>query len=332
MIWYKNNSGNTVISTRVRLARNVENVAFPNALKDKKEITDKIRAAVTESNSTLAKEFKFTDLDKLSTQKKTALAEEHLISPEMIQGKGQSVLISKDKEISIMLMEEDHIRIQVIKPGFAAEEAFGIADKVDDMIEESLTYAFDEEYGYLTACPTNVGTGMRVSVMMHLPALTMTENIGRLITSISNMGIEVRGLYGEGTKAEGNIYQISNRVTLGFSEKEIIEKIDSVVKQITEAEQKLRDEINKNDPDALEDKIFRSYGILKFARSISSAESKALISDIMLGEEMKILPQTGKLTPLECMIMSAPSIISGEEKADAKERDRKRAEFLRNNI
>lgn len=217
MIWYKNNDSDIAVSTRIRLARNLDSVPFPNALKDKAAATEKIRNAVIGSNSTLGRDFEFIALDKVSAEEKQSLEEEHLISPQMLEGRDKSVLINKDKTMSIMLMEEDHIRLQIIQSGFALDEAYETADKVDDVIEESVSYAFDEEFGYLTACPTNAGTGMRASVMLHLPALTMTENIGRVISSAANIGIAVRGLYGEGTRAYGNLYQFSNQITMGLT-------------------------------------------------------------------------------------------------------------------
>ena len=332
MIWYKNNNESTVISTRIRLARNLEGVPFPASLKDKKPVTEKIRDSILKSNSTLSSDFTFTDLDTLSEQSKVSLAEEHLISPQMLDGNGKSVLINKDKTMSIMLMEEDHIRLQVIKAGLALDEAYDTADKIDDVIEESLDFAFDEKFGYLTACPTNAGTGLRASVMMHLPALTMTQNIGKVIHASTGLGIEVRGLYGEGTKAYGNLYQISNRTTMGLTEKEILEKLKGVVNQIIDMEEKARKLLTDNQKTATEDKIFRSYGILKHARSISSSEARELLSNVMLGTETGILQTNGSLSPLECMIKSAPSLIKGGKELSPEERDVVRAEFIRNNI
>lgn len=329
MIWYKNNNSDIVVSTRIRLARNLDKTPFPSILKNKKEATEKIKNAVLNSNSTLAKDFDFFDLDNTPQIQKQALAEEHLISPVMCSGNGKSMLISKDKTMSIMLMEEDHIRLQIIKSGLALDEAYSVASKVDDVIEENLTYAFDSDFGYLTACPTNTGTGMRASVMMHLPALTMTENIARVISSAGSLGIEVRGLYGEGTKAYGNLYQISNRMTLGISEEKTLERLKNVVNQITEMENKARASLNK---DALSDKVFRSYGTLKYARILSSAEAKALLSDVMLGQNMGILPKESKISPLECMVISERALLCGNEELSANERDKKRAGLIRDNI
>jgi protein arginine kinase len=232
--------------------------------------------------------------------------------------------------MSIMLMEEDHIRLQIIKSGLAIDEAYETADKVDDVIEESVTYAFDEEFGYLTACPTNAGTGLRASVMLHLPALTMTDNINRVISSAANIGIAVRGLYGEGTRAYGNLYQFSNQITMGLSEREILDKLKNVVNQIIEMEKKARTSLMTQSKDQIEDKLFRSYGTLKYARTISSSEAKSLLSDVMLGQNLGIIPKDGKITPLECMVKISPSLI-GASLAPV-ERDRKRADFIRDNI
>ena len=260
------------------------------------------------------------------------MAEEHLISPVMCEGKGKSVMVNKDQTMSIMLMEEDHIRLQIIESGYALDKAYETASKVDDVIEESLTYAFDNEFGYLTACPTNTGTGMRASVMLHLPALTMTENINRVISSANGLGIEVRGLYGEGTKAYGSLYQISNRSTLGVSEEGTIEKLKNIVDQIIEMEQKARKALTDNNADALSDRLFRSYGTLKYARSVSSSEAKSLLSDVMLGQNLGIIPKDGRITPLECMVVTEPAILSDGKELKPNERDKKRAEFLRDNI
>lgn len=332
MIWYKDNNMDIVVSTRVRLARNLDRTPFPNALKDTKEVTEKIKNAVLGSNSTLAEEFEFISLDDLSPIRAKALAEEHMISPVMCEGKGKSVLLSKDRTMSIMLMEEDHIRLQIIQSGYSLEEAYSLASKVDDVIEENVTYAFDDDFGYLTACPTNTGTGMRASVMLHLPALTMTENITKIISSAGSLGIEVRGLYGEGTKAYGSLYQISNRVTMGISESQSLDRLKNIVDQVIEMETKARKALADNNNDALSDKLYRSYGILKYARSISSAEAKSLLSDVMLGQNLGILPKAEKITPIECMVITEPELLCGDKEFTPAQRDKRRAELIRNSI
>lgn len=332
MIWYKDNNNDIVVSTRIRLARNLDKTPFPNALKDKRAVTDKIKDAVLNSNSTLSKEFEFYDLDKLNDAEKQKMAEEHLISPDMTQGEGHSVLISKDRTMSIMLMEEDHIRLQIIQGGYDLDSAYKTASMVDDVIEENLTYAFDSEFGYLTACPTNTGTGMRASVMLHLPALTMTDNISRVVSSAAGLGIEVRGLYGEGTKAYGSLYQISNRSTLGISEETSLSKLKDIVDQIIETERRARKALTDNSGEEISDRVYRSLGTLKYARSMSSAEAKSLLSDVMLGENLGIIPKEGKASPIECMVLTEPALISEGKNLKPNERDKKRAEFLRERV
>ncbi len=330
MIWYKDKNDGIVISTRIRLARNLAGVPFPNASADKSDATQKIRSAIKDSD--IAKEFDFLELDNASQLNRLSLAEEHLISPAMLKGSGKSVLINKDNTASIMLMEEDHLRLQVILGGFRLHDAYSKANELDDLIESSVDYAFDHEFGYLTACPTNAGTGIRASVMMHLPGLVLTKNIGSIISSAPNLGIEIRGLYGEGTEADGNLYQISNRITMGLSENEIITRLEKIVNQISDAEKNARKLLSSKYGNSLSDRLYRAYGTLKFARSITSSEAKTLLSEVMLGENMGIIKETGLLSPLECMVCSTPSMISRGKELDAGERDIARAEFLRNNI
>lgn len=334
MIWYNDLNDGIILSTRIRLARNLDKTPFPAILKkdEKEKITETLSDSIMKSNSTLSKDFKLYNLNEMSPVEKTAMAEEHLISLQMIKSNDGAVLVNTDKTMSIMLMEEDHIRLQIIKGGYCLDEAFDLADKVDNVMEESLTYAFDEKFGYLTACPTNVGTGLRASVMMHLPALVMTGNITRVLQSFSGVGIAVRGLYGEGTDAEGALYQISNSVTLGLSETEIIEKLKTVVERISEMEKQAREYLMKNRADDLKDKLMRSYGILKYAVKITSKEAKNKLSEVMLAQNMGIIESDGKMTPLELIVRTAPSVISGEESLTPDERDKKRAEFIKENL
>ncbi|MEE1351565.1 MAG: protein arginine kinase [Clostridia bacterium] len=334
MIWYNDLNDGIIISTRIRLARNLAKTPFPTALpeKDREQVKNKLSDSILKSNSTLSSDFKLYNLDELTPSEKTAMLEEHLISPQMLNGKDRAVLVNKDRTMSIMLMEEDHIRLQVIMGGYCLDNAYDLADKVDDVMEESLDYAFDEKFGYLTACPTNAGTALRASVMMHLPALVLTGNISKVMQSFSGMGIAVRGLYGEGTEAEGCLYQISNSITLGLSEKEIIEKLKTVVNKISDMEKQTREYLKKNHADEISDKLFRSYGILKYARKITSAEAKSMLSEVMLGQNMGIINCDGKMTPLELIIKTSPAVISGKDSLSPEERDKKRAELIRENI
>lgn len=330
MIWYKDKNDGIIISTRIRLARNIKKYPFPNAMTDaqiKNAISD-IENAITGGNSTLAKSFKTFHLADMNETQRRELIEKHLISPDL--GRRASVMISDDECMSIMLMEEDHIRLQIIKSGFCLDEAWDLADKVDDCLEESIEYAFHKDFGYLTACPTNTGTGLRASVMMHLPALTMTDSINRIISSASNLGIAVRGLYGEGSKAYGSLYQISNQITMGMTEQELIDKLKNIVEQIKEHEESTRKKLLKDSKDALEDRLWRAYGTLKYARSVSSNEAKSLISDVLLGVNMGIIKKEDT-NFIQLMIETEPSVLIAKAKKQlsAEERDKLRADSLR---
>lgn len=332
MIWYKEqNDSDIVVSTRIRLARNLSKYPFPNVMNSEtaKKAREEIEAAIMKSNSVLSKEFSVIHMENTDAVEKQTLAEKHLISRDLLNKENSSVMINRDENMSIMLLEEDHIRMQVIMGGLKLDEAYELASRVDDVIDENVQYAFDEEFGYLTACPTNTGTGLRASVMMHLPALTMTNSIQRIASSAGGLGIAVRGMYGEGSKGYGSLYQISNQVTLGLSENEIIEKVKNIVGQIEEREKQARKKLFEQNRVYLEDKLWRSYGTLKFARAMSSNEAKALISDVLMAKNMGIIENDGNL--IELMIMAEPAYIEHMEnkRLSPEERDRKRAELMR---
>ncbi len=336
MIWYKEqNDNDIVVSTRVRLARNLSKYPFPNAMDSEtlEKARTEIENCIINSNSTLSRDFDIYKMAELDDVKKQMLAEKHLISLELLDKKDASVLVNKDECMSVMLMEEDHLRLQVIMGGFKLDEAYELADKVDDVIDENVQYAFDADFGYLTSCPTNTGTGLRASVMMHLPALTMTKSIQRIASSAGGLGIAVRGMYGEGSKAYGALYQISNQVTLGLNEREIIEKVKNIVNQIEEHEKQARKKLLENNKDYIEDKLYRSYGTLKYARSVSSQEAKALISDVLMGKNMGIIDNVSNGL-IELMIKSEPAYIEhmSKKRLSAEERDKKRAELIRESI
>lgn len=333
MIWYKEKNDNDIIvSTRVRLARNLDNYPFPSALgdDDAKKLSEEVKNAILSSNSTLSKEFEWIKMKDLSAPERQELSESHLISPQMAQSARGSFFKSHDETMSIMLLEEDHIRLQIIKSGLCLSEAWELADKVDNVLEENLSYAFSEEFGYLTACPTNTGTGMRASVMMHLPALTATNNINKIISSASALGLTVRGLYGEGSKAFGNLYQVSNQITLGISEEEIISSLENIVGQIKKHELDARDALRKND--GIADRLWRSYGTLKYARSISSSEAKALLSDVILGRSLGIIDTEENIPPIQLMVETEPALIMNKKNMSPEERDKKRAQILREGV
>ena len=335
MLWYEKQNSDIAVSTRIRLARNLKNVPFPNAMTadEKKKTVKKIADSILNGNSVLAKDFELVELDFLAPLDRQLLAEQHLISPAMLEGNGHAVLLNKDRTISIMLMEEDHIRLQTILPGFDLNEAWNLANKVDDVIEENLEYAFDSEFGYLTSCPTNTGPGLRASVMLHLPALEMTNQLQRIVNSSTKLGIAVRGLYGEGTEIQGSLLQFSNQITMGASENEIIAKLENIVNQIINHEKDAREHLKKNNYDALADKLWRSYGTLKYARSITSAEAKELLSDVRLAQNMGIITDS-KINTTELEVDTEPASIMKQagKNLNPAERDRQRAEIIRNRV
>ena len=333
MIWYKEKNDNDIIvSTRVRLARNLDKYPFPGILNEegRNKVSEELKNAISGSGSTLANSFTYKAMADLLPEEKQALSEKHLISVEMAKSGKGGVLLGEDENMSIMLLEEDHLRLQIILGGFRLKEAWELADKVDSVIEENTSYAFSEEFGYLTACPTNTGTGMRASVMMHLPALTVTNNMSKIISSASKLGLTVRGLYGEGSKAYGNLYQVSNQVTLGVSEEEIIASLENIVGQIEKHEKDAREKLKENEEFC--DKLWRAYGTLKYARIISSSEAKALISEVILGKNMGIIDIEEKTPLISLMVETEPALIMNGEKLSPVERDKKRGELIRENI
>lgn len=335
MIWYKKqNDDDIFVSTRIRLARNLAEYPFPRVMprQDVDAAKKKIINALEAEKESLGG-FRCVEMSSIDALERRVMMEKHLISSELAGKTDAAAVIGTGDELSIMLMEEDHIRIQVIKGGYAIAEAFEEANKADDAIERHLQYAYSEKYGYLTSCPTNTGTGMRASVMMHLPALTMTGNIDRIIKSASNLGLEVRGLYGEGSKAYGSLYQLSNRITLGLSEEEIIEKLESIAGQIKTHEQEARAAV-KNKPE-FADRLWRSLGTLHYARVVNSQEAKSLLSDYILGVNMGIIDEKIKQSPVELMVLTEPAHIgqiAGGGELTPEERDTRRAELLRSSM
>ncbi len=281
--WYKNTGdhGDVVLSTRIRFARNLLDFPFPQKLSaaKKQEIGSLVNNALTDIT---ALELKSIDMSKLKDYEAVSLAEQHLVSPEFVTNRdGRLLILSGDKSLSIMVNEEDHIRLQVILGGFALDEAFDYANRIDDVLDSRLKYAFDDRIGYLTACPTNLGTGMRASVMLHLPALAACNQLSLLSSTVSKLGLTIRGSFGEGSSAKGDIYQLSNQVSLGISEKAALENLKSITLQLATRERTAREELQKNP--AFLDKIYRAYGILQNARILSNDEMMELLSYTRLG-------------------------------------------------
>lgn len=331
--WYieKGDQGDIVLSTRIRLARNLNEFPFPCRLDadGKAKVNELVKSAVFENDS---KDFSFIEMKNLSRIQAVSLAERHLISPEFASKKdGSALILSEDESVSIMLCEEDHIRLQVMKAGLALEEAYDIADKLDSMLDSRLDYAFDERIGYLTQCPTNLGTAMRASVMLHLPALTRCGQISRLANTVSKLGLTIRGAYGEGSRANGDIYQISNQVTLGITEETAIANLKSIVLQLVAQERAAAAEIIKNP--AEEDKIFRALGVLKNARLLSTDEFMELISVVRLGAARGLIDiELEKIN--ELIVSMQPATISAADESvnGPAARDAARAKAVREAI
>lgn len=276
----------TVISTRVRLARNLKDYPFPLKLSEqgREKVIELVKKAISESNSAIANDFSFIKISDLDSRQSVSLVEKRLVSPEFIsETKGRALLLSKDESVSIMLNEEDHIRLQVIKQGLSLEETYDEADRLDTLLDENLSFAFDEKLGYLTQCPTNLGTGMRASVMLHLPALEKSRAISRIAGNLSKLGLTIRGAHGEGTEPQGALYQLSNQVTLGISEKAAIENLKSITEQLVAQEEQARERLCSSVE--VQDTISRSLGILKYAKVITHEEALKLLSNVRLGIE-----------------------------------------------
>ncbi|MFO7152662.1 MAG: protein arginine kinase [Bacillota bacterium] len=324
-----------VITSRVRLARNLRDVPFPHLLsKDQaQEIIDSVYGAFLE-NPVLSQDARLYLMKDLSDIEKNLLVEMHFISPDLAKDDRGAVIISGDRRISIMINEEDHLRIQCLFSGLDPQGAYELASRVDDVLEEQLDFAFDERLGYLTACPTNVGTGIRVSVMMHLPVLTMLGQVDRMFSTMAQLGLVVRGLFGEGTQSWGNLYQISNQITLGKSEEDIIQNLLSVANQIISSERQARRNLKGEDRLRLEDRILRSYGILTNSRLLSSQEAMGYISDVRLGVDLGIIKNFKPEEINHLFITVGPSYIQEffKKTMTPLERDLNRANLFRQKL
>jgi len=325
-----------VISSRIRLARNVEGIPFsPRAEQaELKNIFELSRQIVEEDY--LFKNSNLLLLDELTPLESQFLVEKHLISIYHAREKRpyRGCVFNQRETLSIMVNEEDHFRIQYLLPGLQLNNIWKLINKIDDEIEKKVTYAFSEKEGYLTSCPTNVGTGMRASVMLHLPALAMINGINDILKAISKIGYVVRGFYGEGTEVMGNLFQVSNQITLGLSEGEIIDNLEKVNQQIISQEQKVRKDLLSNSKSQLEDQVWRAYGILSSARTISSAEAMELLSKLRFGVELGIIsyPDLGTLNKLMLLIQPAYLQILEGKGLDPFGRDLQRAILIRDKI
>ncbi|MFD1021175.1 protein arginine kinase [Thalassobacillus hwangdonensis] len=326
-----------VMSSRIRLARNFADVTFPIVASETelKPILDFFQSEYSNRSFKEYEQLELVKMDELQPIEKRVLVEKHLISPNLAEKSDHAgALISQNEQVSVMVNEEDHIRIQLYFPGFQLDKALKQALEIDDWLEEKINYAFDGKRGYLTACPTNVGTGMRASVMMHLPALSMTQQINRMIPAINQLGLVVRGIYGEGSEALGNIFQISNQITLGKSEQDIVEDLQSVVQQLIEQEKRARETLMNRSGIQLEDRIFRSYGVLKHSRIIESKEAAKCLSDVRLGIDLGYIQHVSKNILNELMVLTQPGFLQqyAKETLSPDQRDVRRASLIRERL
>ncbi|MBI4309235.1 MAG: protein arginine kinase [Candidatus Omnitrophica bacterium] len=328
-------SANIVMSSRIRLARNLDPAVFTN--KAGKKNLESVFIAVEKAAGNIslfkgASLFRMVELDPVDRQ---LLVERHLMSHEHASNpEGKGLLVSTEEVVSVMINEEDHLRIQVMRSGLNLTDAWSIINAIDDAFAREFKYAFLPNWGYLTACPTNTGTAMRGSVMVHLPALVMTKQINKVLAAISKLSFASRGFYGEGTQASGNFYQISNQVSLGHSEADIIQNINGLIRQVIEQEEQARQALLVQSRPMLEDKICRSWGLLKTARIISSQEAIELFSMARLGVDMGILKNVDHKAINELFIVIQPAHLQKIEgkKLNAFERDTKRAAVIRQKL
>ncbi len=326
-----------VVSSRIRLARNLTAVPFPNRQSKEQadRVIEQVAAAVERFNRDGPMHLTVYRLRDLTPLERRVLVEKHLISPQHLQSADTgAVVVSQDETLSIMINEEDHLRLQVILSGLQLEPAWEAASRLDDALAETLDFAFREDVGYLTACPTNVGTGMRASVMTHLPALAMTNQLPRVVGAIMKLGLVVRGLYGEGTDAIGNMFQISNQITLGQSEEEIIDNLRNLTVKILQEERTAREDLLHDARYQLEDRVSRAYGLLTHARIMSSQEAMQLLSDVRLGVDLELIRPVPIGILNELLVETRPAYLqsmAGEE-LGPDERDRRRASLIRQRL
>lgn len=328
--WYTTHApeDDIAVSTRIRLARNLSGLPFPARMssEQRKELNLKVKNAVLQSNTPFAKSLKYIDMADVPQTEIAAMVERHIISPEFAEENAdRAIIISADESISIMIGEEDHVRIQVILGGLQLEKAYDTAEQLDSLLYNELHFAFDRSLGFLTECPTNLGTGLRASVMLHLPVTESNGEISSIAETVGKIGFTVRGMYGEGTKASASMYQVSNQITLGISEKNAIDNLKIITAQLIDKERKARNGLNKI---KLEDMCFRALGTLQNSRILSSKEMMDLLSRIKLGISMGIIKTD--VLPIKPFIEGQPNMLMKKYgQLEPEERDIYRAAFIR---
>lgn len=324
-----------VVSSRVRLARNYHDLPFNNLNNAGNAETCVTRALSAFSQAENPEEgYTLHTLRNMGTVKRMALVEQHLISKDLLQNSQVgAALVRKDEAVSVMVNEEDHLRIQAMLPGFRLKDVAALAFEAEEKLQAQCPFSFDAGWGYLTACPTNTGTGMRASLMLHLPVLTFFKQMGNVAQSVSKLGLTIRGIYGEGSEALGDLYQISNQVTLGRSEQEILETVTAVGKQLIDMEQSLRTRVMNDANIILQDRIFRSYGLLRYARQMGSKEFMEHWSHLRLGVALSLLPlEISLVDELLTIGQDAHAKLHRAISNSGLSTDQSRAEILRNKL
>ncbi|MDF2499409.1 MAG: putative ATP:guanido phosphotransferase [Anaerosporomusa subterranea] len=337
--WMKpgNADSDVVLSSRIRLARNLSGIPFPNRADGKQlaQVVTQVDDVIPELEKS-GHQYAAIRLDSLNPLERFVLVERHITSPGHVEEPCErSIILRDDAAVSILVNEEDHLRIQCMRPGLDLAEAYVNANSIDDMLESQLDFAYSEQLGYLTSCPTNIGTGLRASVMLHLPGLVLTKQIQRMVSAATQLGMAVRGIYGEGTEASGNMFQLSNQLTLGYSEQEIVDNLTSVARQVVEQERGARGALLADAGVSLTDRIWRAYGVLRFARSISAQEALALLSEVRLGVDLGILDAVEAQVFNELLVTIRPHYLIkqyGKPEYDAAERDQLRARVIREKL
>jgi protein arginine kinase len=327
--------GELVLSSRARIARNLDKRPFTHGASAQVlgEIRDEVKAALADCPS--LKGSLVLDMDETPEPDRMLLAERRLISREMVKNAlNRSLVAQPDEELGVMINEEDHLRIQSFEPGLSLQKAYERLGRLDNEIDERICYAYSEELGYLTACPTNVGTGLRVSAMVHLPGLVHNKDIGQVLDGLRNIRLTVRGIYGEGSDIIGNFFQVSNSITLGLSEEDTVKNLEGHVRKVLEFEKKARSVLLKKARSLLEDKIWRAYGILRTARLVTSKEAMGLISAVRLGIGLGIITDCSLATLNELFIMIQPMHLQKlqDQVLKVEERDRARADYIRTKL
>lgn len=324
-----------VISSRIRLARNLSTFPFTNraSAHQKAEVETLLHDKLNQLDS--SPRLDYLQVPGLTALDRQFLVERQLISRELANADGpRGVAVAASETISVMVNEEDHLRLQVMRSGFTLDEAWQDIDRLDDLMEQKVGYAFSDEFGYLTACPTNVGTGMRASVMLHLPALVLTKQIEKVFRALQKINLAVRGLYGEGSRASGDFYQISNQVTLGKSETTILNEIREVIPQIISYERQARIALTRESRQALHDKCSRAFGTLRSATMMTSEETMDLLSSVRLGINMGLIEEVTIPTVNELFIHTQPAHLQKiiGTSLDGEERNSARARYLRTRL